>query len=271
MIIPFSIDPLKQLSAYVIDKYSEIKGLCQTTGMYADVPTCVSCHSQSYYGGTLKYQCENFKRVYLLRFLVSHTKQTCDLIEETIISDIAKSADLSSVSFGGGPGVEAFALMEQLSKRDGAYNLLFDNIDRESSWKPIYLDLVQAFSSWITKVKINPRFSQLDVTSKFSATTYDIVFVPWIISEMEDEVAQTVLTKARDLARPGRYVVITDRPESDLVGRVSAIVEKIQGWSLINGKAECVSYCGVQFPDEIRDAFWVQLKYSTAYWVLQKG
>jgi len=268
--IDFTPEPMQRLLDYVIENYLTIEGLCPNSGLECDIAQCVPCCSENYFGGTVRYDCFNFKKVYLVRFLISHTKQTCDLIRRTIVPDIAKIANLFVISFGGGPGVEALALMELLRHYDGRYDFVFDNVDRELSWQPIYQDLVQAFSGWVNNVRVTPQFSQIDVTEGFKAHEYDIVFIPWILSELDKEGRHRVLSRARDLTQPSKYVVVTDRPELDLISKISESITSIQDWELIESDTGFKGWCGAHFPDEIQKAFWVQLTYRTAYWVLKK-
>lgn len=270
--IDFSPGPMEKLLDYVIDNYVNVEGLCPNTGLTVKVLQCVKCNYDSNYGRSMpKYGCPNFRKVYLIRFLVSHTKQTCDLIEKTIIADLAKYPNLSAISLGGGPGVEALALITQLNNFDRKYELLFDNVDRESSWKPIYRDLVQTFLKWIDNVNINARFFELDIAEGISASKYDVVFIPWVLSEMGDEGRAKILGSARDVTRPNRYVVVTDRPQPDLVGVISSAIDEIHDWDLVDHNGKCVKHCGVHFPDDIQQRFRAQVQYSNAYWILKKS
>jgi len=269
--IDFTPGPMERLLDYVIEHYLNIEGLCPNTGLSVDRPQCVKCNYERHRGGGKPlYSCQNFRKVYLIRFLITHTKQTCDLIRRTIISDIAKIPNLFVVSFGGGPGVEALALMELLRHYDGKYDFVFDNVDRELSWQPIYQDLVRTFSGWIKNVDVNPRFSQIDVTGDFLAKQYDIVFVPWILSELDKEGRHRVLSRARDLTQPSKYVVVTDRPESALIRKISESITSIQAWDVIKSEPKFKKHCGIHFPDDLRAKFRAQVEYSTAYWVLKK-
>lgn len=262
---------MQRLLDYVVENYRELERFCKVDGD-VDVAKCVKCHQDSYYpGGQPKYECLNFRKLYVIRYLVSRVKQTSDLIGEHILPDIKSKADLSAISFGGGPGVEAVALMDQLSNCDGKFDLTFDNIDREACWEPIYQGLVWCFAEWVKNIRVNPRFFQIDVTSNFTAGQYDVVFVSWILSEMNNMDRFGVLTKAPDLARSRGYIVITDRPEQALAKEMSSLVEQIQGCNLVNHGTMSEIYCGVHVPDEIRDTFRVQLKCNAAWWVLKKA
>ncbi len=268
--ITIRFPPMQKLIDYVFKNCCKLEDFCEADVVDVNVATCVKCHRDSYFRGTPKYECHNFRRVYLIRYLATQVKQTSDLIREHILSDIKSRAKLSAVSFGGGPGVEALALMDQLRTARGSHNITFDNIDHEASWEPIYQDLVQRFAEWVKNIKINSRFFQIDITSDITAGQYDVVFVSWILSEMNNKERSGVLTKARDLARSEGYILITDRLETDLVEKISSLTRQVEGWNLIHHNPKWEKNCGLDFPPD-SGIFEPKYNCSTAYWVLKKA
>ncbi|MBI4295021.1 MAG: hypothetical protein HY669_02515 [Chloroflexi bacterium] len=265
------LPPMQRLLEYVVENYCKLGGFCETEGVETDVAKCVKCHRDSFYDACrAKYGCHNFMRLHVIRYLSSRVKPTSDLIGAHVLSDIGSRADLSVVALGGGPGTEALALINQLSSYDGKHNLTFDNIDREASWEPIYKDLVQTFAGWVQTIKTDHRFFSIDVTSNFTAGQYDVVFVSWILSLIDTKDRLSVLEKARDLARSGGYIVITDRTETDLVEEISTLTKRFQDWTVVSQDIMPNIHCGVQVPDEIQRTFWVELCSNTAYWVMKK-
>lgn len=75
-IFKLSIPPLQQLADYVYNAYKEFEEHCYVDGSDADRETCVLCHKKAYRpAGKPKYACNNFKRVYLWRYLSTHIAQ----------------------------------------------------------------------------------------------------------------------------------------------------------------------------------------------------
>ena len=167
--------------------------------------------------------------------------------------------------------MEALALMYQLRASDQARKLLFDNVDGEPSWESVYVDLTQTLSKWVPKVELEARFFQLDISREIKGDRYEVVFVPWVLSELDLSCWDTMLTLAVALACPGGCLVLMDRPEPALVSRVCEWTASAQGCSLVEHSPEWEKHCGLQIPDDLRDHFWVQLNCSTAYWVLSKS
>lgn len=263
---------MQKLRDYIDKNYLDLEYFCKTERVETNVQKCVKCHKDSFYSKSrAKYECHNFRRLHVIRYIPSRVKPTSDLIGAHIISGIKSRTNLSVAAFGGGPGTEALALMNQLSKNDGKYCLRFDNIDLEASWKPIYEDLIQRFAEWVENIEINPRFFQGDITGSIKAPYYDIVFVSWLLSLIDAKDRLTVLEKARDLARSGGHIVVTDRTEQDKVEEISGLISSTKGWNLVKHDCMLETYCGVAVPEEARKIFWIELNSNTAYWVLKKA
>jgi hypothetical protein len=257
---------------YVFDNYGNFDDFCEFREDMesVDVEECVECHIESYYDeGNPIYECANFKRVYLFRYLATQFAQSDFVIKEHILPHIEAKVDLSAVSLGGGPAPEALALMNILRTCEGDYNLFFANIDCEASWEAIYQDLAHRFAEGVQNVTLKTTFSSSDVTSYVPDRKYDIVFISWMLSEMDEQDRPRALEIARDLVTPQGYILVADRLEEAVVESISTIVGGASGLELQrHGKAQKV-YCGVSFPDDLKELFKVRLLGDIAYWVLQ--
>ena len=78
-----------------------------------------------------------------------------------------------------------------------------------------------------------------------------------------------VLAKAQEFARPDGYIVIADRTERDLVADVTALIERVPGWTLIHHEPRWEKNCGLDFPPE-SEIFGPKYDCSTACWVLKR-
>lgn len=278
MTINLSLPPMQRLVEYVLQNYATVEGICQGSGSKAEVARCVDCNSSSFYPSSQpKYDCGNFRRVYLVRFLATHVNSTGLVIAENLQAAIGAKDSLTVVSLGGGPGIEALALMDGLSKYDSKRTVWFENVDLETSWERVYLDIVQRFAKMVGEsVHIDSCFSQYDVTTPLGGGYLpdgmgecDVVFVPWVLSHIDKRHWPAVLGNARDLSRPGGHVVVTDRVQQALVKEICTVVGT-EGWHLRKHDTMLKKHCGVSVPDEIQKLFHVELSCSTAYWVLQK-
>ncbi len=262
--------PIQSLMDYVFDNYRELEDFCEIVGEPINTEECVDCHIGSYYPeGNPTYKCDNFKRVYLVRYFATQFAQSDFVIKEHILHHIEGKADLSAVSLGGGPAPEALAFMNGLSSYEGDYNLFFDNIDCEASWEEVYHDISRQFTNYVGNVKLKTRFSCYDVTSYVSERRYDIVFISWILSEMSEQDMFKVLKVASNLVTPQGYIVVMDSWETAVVENISSVVHEITELTMQEHDERWTRHCGVSFPDDLREYFKVRLFCDTAYWVLQ--
>lgn len=263
--------PIQSLMDYVFENYCELDEFCEIEEETKDTTECVKCHRESYFsGGNPIYECDNFKRLYLVRYLARQFEQSDLLIRTHILHDIESKPNLSAVSLGGGPAPEVIALMNELHICGENYNVSFDNIDCEASWEPIYHDLAYRFAKRVKNVKLKTGFSASDVTSHVSAKQYDIVFISWLLSDMGGQDSSNVLEVAKNLATPLGYILIMDRDESPLIAKISALVNETRGLMLLEHDSRYV-HSIVNFPPDITDTFAPDFGCDFAYWVLQSS
>lgn len=264
--------PIQRLMDYIFESYG-FDDSCEFVEEPepVDVEECVECHRNSYFGkGERIYECDNFKRVYLFRYLARQFAQSELVIKEHILQLIEGKTNLSAVSLGGGPAPEALALINGLSSTEGEYNLFFSNIDCEASWEEIYHDISRQFASYIENVKLKTGFSCYDATSYVSGKRYDMVFISWLLSDMVKHDNSNVLDVARNLAASPGYVLVMDRDEDALVTKISELINGAQGLTLLEHQREHV-HSIVNFPPNIKDIFGPDFGCDFAYWVLQSS
>ena len=263
---------------YVFDYYSELEDICQATHKKVDPSECAECHRQAYVpGGVPDYACDNFQKVYVIRYLAAHTVQLEESVSKCFGEQMTEKTVIRGASLGGGPGVEAIALMNQLRSSERNHTVVFHNFDRENSWRPIYFDLLKRFAGHLENICVRPVFRLLNFPIvKLKAPDhkpYHIVFVSWILSELDgQEMRSKLLEQVLGSACDEGYIVIADRTEGGLIEQIGQLVERTEGCNLLDCNLEHEGNCHeVDFPREIWDAFGPQANYSTAYWVLRKG
>lgn len=266
----FTEEPIQSLMGYIFDNYCDFEDFCEIAKKPVEVEECVECHRGSYYEkGSPTYECENFKRVYLLRYLATQFAQSAFLIRTYILDDIKGKMDLSVISFGGGPAPEALALVNEIGNRDENYEISFENIDGEASWEPIYYDLTHYFVDQVKNVKLKTSFNCSDVTNFTSSKHYDIVFISWLLSDMDKQNRPRIVELARDLVTPQGHILVTDRVEEAMVDDISTVIGESKGLNLQEHGELHRYWCGVSFPDELKDCFKFRLNSYTAYWLLR--
>ena len=270
IIIDFSEPPIQSLMNYVFENYRGLDDFCEIERKTIDPRGCADCHRNSYFPrGNPKYECDNFKRVYLLRYLARQFEQSNFVVKEYVLGKIEGKTDLSAVSLGGGPAPEALALLDGLSSCKGEYDLFFDNIECEASWEDIYHDISHQFANYVENIKLKTAFSCYDVTSYVLQRQYDIVFISWIFSEMGGQDSSSVLELAKNLATSPGYILVLDRCESPLVANITALVNRAQGLTLVEHDRKKHVHSIVDFPSDITDTFGPNFGCDFAFWVLQ--
>lgn len=268
--------PIQSLMNYVFDNYANFDDFCEFKEDLEPEPVnkkdCAKCHRESYFPqGKPKYQCNNFKRTYLIRYFARQFAQSDFLISCDTLTDIKSKPNLSAISLGGGPAPEAIALINGLSSFEGEYNLFFDNIDCEASWENIYYDICNQFLNYVKNIKLKIGFSCYDVTGYVSEKQYDVVFISWVLSEVGEQESSKILEVARNMATPQGYILVMDRYEPPFVSRISTLVNAAQGLTLVEHETKKYVHSVVDFPQDIMDTFTPDCGCDFAFWLLQNS
>jgi hypothetical protein len=271
IVIDLTEPPIQSLMNYVFENYRKLKGFCEIEGKSKNAVDCGNCHRNSYFGrGSPKYACDNFRRVYLLRYLARQFAQSDLVVREHVLREFENKKDLSAVSLGGGPAPEALALLDGLSSCKGDYSLFFNNVESEASWESIFHDISHQFAGYAKNVKLKTAFSCYDATgyAPQKQHDHDIVFISWLFSDIRGGDNAGVLRLAGDLVTPQGYILVMDRYENSLVSRISDLIDATQGLTLVKHETEHV-HSVVDFPQDIVETFGPDFGCDFAYWVLQ--
>lgn len=265
--------PMQTLMDHIFNRYRKLATTCGVNKIPVDTKNCVKCCTDSYFGGKSEYECDNFRRTYLIKYLAVQVEQIDWPIKVHLSSYFREKPAISAISLGGGPGTEAVALMNNLSGDDN-YELTYDNIDAEISWKTIYEDITQAFAKQIGNVKLKTRFVTYDLTSATydPHQLYDIVFISWILSQIDDQYSSRIsriLGTSRNLIKPQGYILVTDRAQETLVENITSSLNEVCGTSWTKKKGQLRHHCGVTFPEDIKNDFQVRIYCNSNYWLLQ--
>jgi len=257
---------------HVFKNYLKFDEHCNINNKSISLEECGDCHYKSYLpNGNPKYNCDNFKRCYLIRYLSRQFEQNDFLIKTYISPDIKSRTTLSAVSLGGGPAPEALALMEWLDSSEIEHNLYFANIELEASWESIYRDICCQFSNYINNFKLKLGFIHGDANSYISNKQYDIVFISWLFSEMRGQNIGDILQVANNLVKPQGYMLIMDYHKRSLVEEISNLINITQDLTLLNHESKHKVHSIVNFSIEIKKTFGPHIDYEFAYWVIQRS
>lgn len=264
--------PIQTMMDHVFDRYRKLASICSIKGIPADTKKCVRCCKDSYFGGKSEYACDNFRRTYLIKYLAVQAEQIDWPIKTHLSNYISEKSTISAISLGGGPGTEAIALMNNLSGDDN-HELAHDNVDVAISWKTMYEDITHLFAEQIKNVKLKTKFVAYDLISATydSDQLYDIVFISWILSQIDDQYKSMIMETFRKLVKPQGFVLVTDRTQKTLVENITTALNEVDGLFWIEKEEQLVHHCGVTFPKDIKDDFQVRIFCNSTYWLLQSS
>jgi len=264
--------PIQTMMNHIFDRYRRLSTSCSIKGIPVDIKNCVRCCADSYFNGESEYTCENFRKVYLIKYLAVQVEQINWPIKVHLLSYIWEKSTLTAISLGGGPGTEAIALINNLTDMEN-FELTHDNVDAVDAWKTMYEDITHWFAKQIEKVKLKTKFISYDFTSASynSDQLYDIVFVSWILSQINRGYRSRVLEIARNLVKPQGYVLVTDRTQDTLVENITTILNEVDGLTWIKKEEQLRHNCGITFPSDIKDDFQVRILCNSTYWLLQSS
>jgi hypothetical protein len=258
---------------HVFAKYSTLAKHCPTRdGALVAVDDCVQCCSKSHWGGIKSYDCGNYRSVYVVKYLATQVVHLSRPILDHLTGLVRGGAGVSVAALGGGPGTEALALMDVVQSRGLlGVKLVVDTYDRESSWRPVFRDLTSRFSRMAGTVELRAQFLETDILhQRFpSSSVYDMVFVSWVLSEVDRQNRGEVVRLAGKLAKPARYLLVADRREPALMANISDVLETVGDLKLI-ANGEVTDNCQIEFPDWVKETFQVRINCGSAYWIAKK-
>jgi hypothetical protein len=264
-------NPKELLIGYINEHYRNFKDHCEISNKPISIPDCVLCLKKSFYPPNRQhYECDNFKRAYLIGYYPTQFTQYEYLIREYLLPYITKKTNLTALSMGGGPSPELLALLNELHSSGIAHELSFFNVDREPSWKTIYLDLANYLVKINRNINLTAEFIPSDIINYSINWQFDIVFIPWVLSEIEENYRLYLIKHAIELTTTQGLMLLTDRVEDALIDSISNKVEKSDG--IIIERIGTISgmWCGISFPEETRNLYGIRCVSTAAYWVLKK-
>jgi hypothetical protein len=261
----------------VYGSYSSLGPRCAATARCKSCyDNCIKCHKKGHYGNPRlrRYQCDNYKRVYLMRYMAAHVAIARNAIEtlDSYTEILEYSNHLRIVSLGGAYGNESIALLDVLSRTKAKPKATMFSVDIEESWKPYHDALVPSCAEHVGISDYACKFINKDATSKLESNDpFDIVFVSWMLSD-SDNVGRIdrLLENAMGLAADQRFIIITDRTENSLRKKIEEEIDALPNARTIACQNFDTTPVGFSVPDEITEQFGPKLTGKTCYWVLQR-
>lgn len=216
--------------------------------------SCVDCFKNQYYGGhEISYDCEEKRKLYVLRYFPVHGKENysgaeripCDVIDEWFDNE---HVDILSV--GGGPGSDIYGVLaylkEEALRRQVDLSVDVLRLDIEDQWDGVFDDVMARFFPLV-----GYRNMKLDVSDgidSISDESFDLVTLSYLTSELSTESCLNLAEEVDSVLVDGGVLMINDRPEDVVEQDIRSMFERIE---VSYKKYSLSAWAGYSYPREI--------------------
>lgn len=220
----------------ISDYYNELNprafSNCETKTPRSE--SCFGCfHNQFFDGNEISYNCEEKRKLYLLRFFSVHCMENyygAAHISSDIIDDWFEVGHVDILSVGGGPGSDVCGVLEHLEKEVGRRNVDLSvnvlRLDIEDQWDEVFDDIMERFFPWV-----NHRTAHLDVQNGFgsiSDESFDLVIASYLTSELSTEACLNLSDEIDSVLDDRGVLIINDRPEGAVERDIRSMFDRIE-------------------------------------------
>jgi hypothetical protein len=220
---------------------------------------CVDCCKKRFYAGMpIKYECAQFLKVYVMRYLPVHIYENLLAFRETpqdVFNLIDRCSKVRLLSLGGGPGSDIVAFKEYLEEQERSKIVLAEivRVDREEKWNEMAEKVINNHK--FNGVNYNHTNILADVLSDFiDESKYNFISMSYILSELGSNMkslAKNLLFSVNDPS----VIVINDRDERAVENNANILFNEL-GVSKSNIHfSKDRRNCGVEYRDDIRETF----------------
>jgi ribosomal protein RSM22 (predicted rRNA methylase) len=208
--------------------------------------------------------------VYLQRNLAAHVAQTKHVLRKTVLKELSEVDSTKAASLGGGPGVECLALADSLEGTE-CRKLTFSSFDIEASWRSFFDDLTSTIGGRFKTLQLGAKFVSRNIIEQGTKNQYDVVFVPWVLSELGVGMIPTFVEHAVNACRIGGHVVVLERKESNLGATVVTAFQASDSVTRVfDAEDEVQGHCGVTVPQSVCEKFKPKLNYQSLYYAFRR-
>lgn len=248
-------------------------GACQNT--VGDAESCIACCHERYFNGDeIDYECEQFRKTYIMRFLPVHIHENylaLQRIPTDVLDTIGQNGTVNFLSLGGGPGSDIAAFKKYIENGNfenmGTQRFHIYRVDREDDWNGLATRVINIFRCRNYEIR-HTKLHQ-DVLVPFTnQQNIHIVTLSYLISEIAEESIQILASNISEVLANTSVIVINDRDE-DIVRRKAATLLQllhIDTYDVRNGR----EWCGEFYPDDVRDRVAPKLKTNSVRYTAVK-
>lgn len=236
-----------------------------------EATTCPQCLSHQYFNGNeISYSCENKRKLYVLRYLPTHSVeiyQGATKIPSDVVNSWFESGYVKILSIGGGPGSDVVGILkflrEESERRGFRLNIDVVQVDIEDQWNEIFDDVIR---------RLFPNFCQcrkvrLDVEDRQISTVgndFNLVTVSYLTSELDTQACLNLADDINSILIDGGILMINDRPEDSVELNIQSMFNQI----CIAYKQESLTeWAGIHYPPNIANEVAPKLKMNSSIFI----
>lgn len=234
------------------DKYKSCAGI--TPG----ATDCPSCCGKQYFGGNQpRYDCEQKRRVYVVRYLPAYIYENYQgfrLLPKNLITQNFSKNKISVLSLGGGPGSDMAGMKKYLAYLDNydcpCQDFSMVRVDKEDGWDELSKKVNNLYSGGRNFNHWKIKLDVCEISQTLSKHKSDFVLISYLLSEITtssqlDRFAQNL---ASCLTRDS-IIIINDRDQEEVNHRIGALAEKVK---LSQKRCGYITgHCGFTFESDI--------------------
>jgi len=149
--------------------------------------------------------------------------------------------------------------------------LTFRSFDIEASWRAFFDDLTSTLGGSFKTLELGAKFVYRNIIEQGTKNQYDVVFVPWVLSELGTGTIPAFVEHAVNACRVGGHVVVLERKESNLGATVIAAFQASDSVTRVfDDEDEVQGHCGVSVPQGVCDKFKPKLNYQSLYYAFRR-
>jgi hypothetical protein len=134
----------------------------------------------------------------------------------------------------------------------------------------MFHDLAGRFAAILENTKVETKFISLNFATNGAQLLYDIVFVPWVVFELQREEIPSLISHAVAACESGGFVVVLERPQDDYRKLILDAFANEEVTREFSGNESVKGRCGVDFPGKNREIFFPKMNYHSNYYVFRK-
>lgn len=243
------------MDALIVDYYNELKpeAFFSCGDRTPGSSSCLQCFKRQYYDGNqISYDCEEKRKIYLLRYFPVHKKENYQgaiSIDGDVIDSWMERGCVDILSIGGGPGADICGVLEYLEEEARRRHIEIDvnvvRLDIEQQWDGVFHDIMERFFP-----TVEYQIVHLDVNEGFDlfhGCLFDLVTASYLTSELSTEECFNLADEIDCVLADQGVLMINDRPEAAVEEDIRSMFERInlgyeeqslRGWAEYNYRPE---------------------------------